>query len=110
MTASNTGEPVRIDLTTGQVVPEGGDLIVSITCLEPYKAGVHIPWKLTLQTAGGGFVVAGARRLEYLLEAPEAGYDEIVVEHPTDDPSWDPQYDATLYMKSRGGQIYGKLM
>ncbi len=108
-TAPNTGEPVRIDLTTGQIVPTGGDLIVSITCPEPYKAGVHIPWKLVLQAMGGGFIPSDAR-LEYMLEAPETGYDEIVVDHPKDDPNWDSQYDGILYMKSRNGQIYGKLI
>ena len=113
MTAPNTGEPVRIDLTTGEVVPTRGDLIVSITCLEPYKAGVQIPWKLVLQATGGGFVTKSLGQATYvlgnMLEAPESGYDEIVIDHPKDDPSWDSQYDATLFLKSRSGQIYGKL-
>jgi hypothetical protein len=110
-TAPNTGEPVRIDLTTGEVVTTGGDLIVSITCPEPFKAGVHIPWKLVLQTTGGGFISVGLQRMEYMLEAPESGYsDMVIIDHPADDPNWDSQYDDTFYIKSRNGQIYGKMI
>jgi hypothetical protein len=113
MTAPNTGEPVRIDLTTGQVVATGGDLIVSITCLDRFKAGVHIPWKLVLQATDGGLATISEgqldRTLMYQFEAPPTGYDEVVIDHPKDDPKWDTQYDGILYLKSRNGQIYGKL-
>lgn len=109
LTAPNTAEPVRIDLTTGEIVPAGGDLIVSITCPEPFKAGVHIPWKLVLQATDGGFVATGDQRLEYMLEAPESGYSDIVIDHPADDPNWASQYDGIMYLKSRNGQIYGKM-
>ena len=113
MGAPNTGEPVRIDVTTGKVVPTGGDLIVSITCPEPFKAGVHIPWKLVLTATDGGLVTIRDGQFGYLLnnclEAPISGYDEIVIDHPRDDPNWDTQYDSILYLKSRNGQIYGKL-
>jgi hypothetical protein len=113
MPAPNKGEPVRIDLTTGEIVPAGGDLIVSITCLEPYKAGVHIPWKLVLQATDGGFITESPEQMNYklgnMLEAPESGYDEVVINHPADDPNWDPQFVGMFYLKSRNGQIYGKL-
>jgi hypothetical protein len=113
MTAPNTGEPVRIDLTTGEIVPTGGDLIVSITCPEPFKAGVHIPWKLVLQATDGGLVTISDGQLDhtlkYQLEAPESGYGDIVIDHPSNDSNWDTQYDSILYLKSCNGQIYGKL-
>ena len=113
MAAPNTGEPIRIDLITGRTVPTGGDLIVSITCPEPFKAGVHIPWKLVLQATDGGLITIREGQFGYLLnnilEAPASGYGEIVIEHPNDDPNWDSQYDSILYLKSRNGQIYGKL-
>lgn len=113
-TAPNTGEPVRIDLITGQIVPTGGDLIVSITCPEPFQAGSpHVPWKLVLQATGGGFVTIrneeADNTLKYQLEAPDSGYDDIVVDHPSTDPQWSTQYGSLLYLKSRNGQLYGKL-
>lgn len=113
MTAPNTGEPIRIDLTTGAIVPTGGDLIVSITCPEPFKAQVHIPWKLVLQATDGGLATISDGQLDHMLqydfEAPISGYGEIVIDHPPNDPNWDTQYDSILYLKSRNGQIYGKL-
>ncbi|MFN0066826.1 MAG: hypothetical protein ACKVYV_04230 [Limisphaerales bacterium] len=70
-TARNTGEPVRIDLLTGQVVPTGGDIVVSIFCPEPYKAGDKIPWRLVLEATGGraGAGAGGAAG----LHAPGSG-------------------------------------
>ncbi len=109
LAAPNTGEPVRIDLTTGEIVPTGGDLIVSITCLEPYKAGVHIPWKLMLQATDGGFVMVKATRLGDMLGAPEYGYDKIIIEHTKDDINWSPQFNGIMYLMSRNGGIYGKM-
>jgi hypothetical protein len=108
-TARNTGEPVRIDLVTGQVVPTGGDIVVSIRCPEPYKAGDKIPWKLVIGATGGGLVPAQAERLDYMLQAPAGGYQEFVVEHAKDADDWKPRFDGMFYLKARNGGLYAKL-
>lgn len=107
--AQNTGEPVRIDLTTGKVVPTGGDIVVSIFCPEPYKAGEKIPWRLVLSATGGGLVPAQAERLDYMLQAPAGGYQEFVVEHAKDAPDWNSQFNGKFYLKAREGRLYAKL-
>lgn len=107
--ARNTGEPVRIDLTTGKVVPTGGDIVVSIYCPEPYKAGDKIPWRLVLSATGGGLVPVQAERLDYMLQAPAAGYQEFVVEHAKDAPDWVSQFEGKFYLKARNGGLYAKL-
>jgi hypothetical protein len=107
--APNTGEPVRIDLTTGKTVATGGDLIVSIHCPEPYKAGDKIPWKLVLSATGGGLVPAQAERLDYMLQAPAGGYQEFVIEYAKDADDWVSQFDGVFYLKARDSGLYAKL-
>ena len=107
--APNTGNPVRINLVTGEIVQTGGDFLVSITCLEPFQAGVHIPWKLVLTAVDGGFVPSNAQRLEYMEQAPESGYEEISVEYTRDNPNWRSQYDGMFYLKAHNGQMFGKM-
>ena len=108
--APNTGEPVRIDLSTGNKVPAGGDIVVSIECPEPFKAGNKIPWKLVIDAPGGGLLAVSTERLEYMLSAPVGGYGPIVVEHAKDADDWSPQFDGYLYLKARNGGIYAKLL
>ena len=49
-------------------------------------------------------------RLDYMHEAPEMGYQDIMIDHPRDDPNWDPKYTGLLYLKARNGQIYAKML
>jgi hypothetical protein len=106
----NSGEPVRIDLITGQKVVSGGDLIVSIHCPEPFKAGDQIPWRLSVEVVGGGLVPATENRLEQLHRAPAGGYLPVLtVEHSRNDPDWDSQFEGLYFLSSRQGQIFAKL-
>ncbi len=113
--APNTGEPVRVDLNTGKIVKEGGDLIVSIYHPDPFKAGIQTPWKLTVSAVDGGLIEvpfhpADPVRLENLHEAPEGGYQSgFVVEYYADSPRYRRQHESVCYLKSRNGQIYSKL-
>ncbi len=113
--APNSGEPVRVDLTTGRLVKEGGDLIVSISCPEPYTELKRFPWKLSVAAVGGGMSEVPSSpgepiRLEYLHEAPEAGYESgINVEYGPNTESYRVQHDGWFYVKSRSGQNYAKI-
>ena len=108
--AKNTGEPVHIDLTTGQRVAGQGDIIVSIVCPEPFKAGDKIPWKLTIQATRGGLSVATDERLDYMRMAPLAGYQAIEVSHDKNSPDWEPQFTKLFYLKARDGEVFAKLL
>jgi len=110
--APNNGDPVRIDLTTGQIVSEGGDLIVSITCLEPYSETKSSPWSLSVKVVDGGLLQTDDQntRMEYLLKAPADGYtDGVDVSYDQNSAPYRRQYEGWFYVKSRNGAIYAKM-
>ncbi len=111
----NSGEPVRLDLAIGKLVKEGGDLIVSIHCPEPYTNLKPFPWRLSVMAENGGFVEiqsspAEPVRSEYLHEAPDAGYTpRFTKEYGPNATDFDRQFDGWFYVRSRNGQIYSKM-
>jgi hypothetical protein len=107
---TNTGAPTRIDLTTGEIVPEGGDLIVSIECLEKFEFGNPIPWKMRIEVVGGGFVRSEAQRLEHMYEAPAYGYEPTInVSYGHEGEGFGAQFNGLFYLMSRNGQNFGKV-
>lgn len=110
--APNNGDPVRVDLTIGQIVSEGGDLIISIICPEPYSETTRSPWSLSVRVVDGGiFQVADQNtRMEYLLQAPAGGYtDGIDVNYDQNSVPYSRQYEGWFYVKSRNGAVYAKM-
>ena len=90
--APNTGQSVKVDFTTGKPVRDGGDIIVSIYCPEPYTNLKRFPWKLSVQVVGGGLIQADARRLSEMHEAPLGAYvSDLLVDHTSIIGDWDSQ-------------------
>jgi hypothetical protein len=111
-TAPNTGAPVRVDLTTGQIVSTGGDLIISVTCLEPYSEMKSSPWSLSVKVVDGGMFQIGDQntRMEYLQQAPAGGYtDGVDVSYDQNSAPYRRQYEGWFYVKSRNGAVYAKM-
>ncbi len=110
--APNNGNPVQVDLTTGQIVSSGGDLIISITCLQPYSETTSSPWSLSVKVVDGGVlqVIDQNTRMEYLLEAPADGYtDGIGASYDQNSTPYRRQYEGWFYVKSRNGAVYAKM-
>ena len=109
--AANSGDPVHLDLSTGQIVKSGGDLIVSIYCPQPYTEIKRFPWKLTIEVVAGGLIQVGEEQsLQYMLEAPADGYQAgVVAEYGPSIEPWQVQYTGTYYLTSRNGRFFGKL-
>jgi hypothetical protein len=110
--APNTGDPVRVDLTTGQIVSAGGDLIISITCPEPYSETKSSPWSLSVKVVDGGMIQVGDQntRMEYLQQAPADGYtDGVAVSYDQNSIPYRRQYEGWFYVKSRNGAVYAKM-
>jgi|GEM_PF-3319908 len=108
--APNTGEPVRIDFTTGEKVISGGDLVVSIMHPEPYSNLKQPAWSMKIAAMNGGFIHTDQIRLEFMHEAPESGYQPVIeVVMESDDPNYRRQFEGCYYVKSRNGQHYAKV-
>ena len=113
--APKSGLPVRVDLSKGELVVKGGDLVVSIHCPEPYTNLRSFPWELAVFVEGGGLAripssPQEALRSEYLHEAPEDGYEpSFTKKYSRNSEDFVRQFDSWFYVKSRGGWNYAKL-
>jgi hypothetical protein len=110
--APNNGKPVQIDLTTGEMVSQGGDLVVSINCAEPYTEMRPFPWSAKVAVVDGGLIQAGNQdtRMEYLHEAPVAGYlNSFEIKYNQDTPAYRRQSEGWFYVSSRNGAVYSKI-
>ncbi len=106
----NKGEPVRIDFTTGDKIASGGDLIVSIECLQPYREGERFPWKMKLEVVGGGLLQSDISRLEFMHEAPPAAYQPALeISYGHEGEGFDVQFQGNFYVVSRNGQQFAKV-
>lgn len=109
--APNSGKPVHVDLSSGKTVKDGGDLIVSIYCPEPYTELKRFPWKLSVQVIGGGLIPVDVNQsLRYMFKAPSEGYQSgFDVEYGPSIEPWRVQYEGVYYLTSRNGQFFGKM-
>lgn len=108
----NDGTPVRVDLTTGELVPAGGDLVVTLHALEPYTNLKPFPWTVGMTVVEGGLQKTGGlgTRMEHLFEAPAGGYEPgFLIEYGPASESYRRQHDGWYFVSSRNGRIYAKL-
>ena len=106
------GSSTRIDLTTGQIVPTGGDLIVSINCPEPYTNLKEFSWEISINVVGGGLIEAHPinNQIENMQDAPSDGYSEgFDLKYDANSPDYRRQLDDLYYISSRNGQVYAKV-
>jgi hypothetical protein len=104
------GLPVRIDLVTGKVVPDGGDLIIAIKHGQQTTGSsiIKYDWSAEVRPVDGGLIVT-KQRVTNMHLAPEDGYvQSCLVEMPATRPDWSRTYTENLYLKSRGGR-YARL-
>lgn len=110
---ANDGTPVRVDLILGQLVTEGGDLIVTLHAMEPYTNLRPFPWKVGVEVVNGGLIEAKVNPMLFssMPEAPANGYKPgFLIEYGPATPTYLRQHDAMYYVKSRNGSIYAKIL
>jgi hypothetical protein len=103
------GTPIRIDLSTGKKVEQGGDIVLNLRH-ETWQPGVQgkrpFNWALRLEATNGG-VVESTQRLMYL--APEDGYEpSLTIDMPSTKTGWEATVNRAFYLKSRG-QIHSRV-
>jgi hypothetical protein len=105
------GRPFTIDLLKHEEKPgtsPPGDIIVRISRPEKLTPGKKFDWSYSIEAIDGGIIHTNS---DFLYQAPETGYE----------PKYEFSASATnthwfggvrgeqFYIKSRGGQIYGRL-
>lgn len=103
--------PFRIDLLTGKVVSEGGDLLVSVDRPEgEVSSHTYQSWGFNLLAVNGGLIDSNPRH-RVTFFAPAEGYQERLAGRlSTNSPSnWSMALTQGLFLKSRGGRFYSKI-
>ena len=104
------GRVYTIDLLKGTKIESEtvmGDLRVRIQRPLSIQSRAKFDWSFVITAIDGGFVEAKAG---YLNEAPESGYQpQCEIQMSKSEPDWHEQIERTYYLKSRGGQVYGRI-
>jgi hypothetical protein len=105
------GTPTTFDLLRGQMM-QGlngpGDLRITLI-RSPLKIsrGDRFDWKATIEAIDGGVILSNDELMHY---APEVGYNaKIEIDMPTSSLNWTSRQRLSFYIKSRGGQCYGRV-
>ena len=105
-----TDAPINFDLVAGKVVPEGGDVKVTVTRPPGVVSGSNPQdWSLKIEAVNGGLIdSAGQEAITYA--APDSGYQPSeTFTMSTSSNTWYQAVHQGFFLTSRNGQIYGKL-
>ncbi len=100
--------PIYFDLMAGELVPSGGDLKAEINRPDGVISERHPQnWSVDLEAVGGGFQAVSEAAARVTFTAPEDGYSERGRFANNNGPEL---VDQMIYVKSRGGQVYSKIL
>jgi len=107
-----TDAPMNFDLLTGKVVPDGGDL--KITVIRP--SGVvslhnRQDWSVQVEVVSGGLIETSVGEARVTYVAPDSGYQPSdAFLFSTNAPhKWFGGFDQMFFISSRNGQVYSKV-
>ncbi|MGP8200774.1 MAG: hypothetical protein ACLQU4_14865 [Limisphaerales bacterium] len=107
----NTGVTMNFDLLTGAIVPNGGD--IKITVNRP--AGIistrtQQDWSLTVEAVDGGLVETSMAESRVTYIAPENGYQpSAAFTMSTTNNTWYQSIHQMFFLNSRSSQVYSKV-
>jgi hypothetical protein len=105
-----TSEPINFDLLSGKIVPTGGD--IRITVKRPagdVSERTMQDWSVQMEVIGGGLIDSGGQE-GVTYAAPESGYEPSeTFTMSTSTHSWSGVFNRGFFIRSRNGQVYGKV-
>jgi hypothetical protein len=104
-------DSIRIGLTTGEQVAEGGDLKVTIQ-KNPGEATKSNPqdWSLIVEPLDGGIREVSLAEFRNTLQAPAQGYvPRYESKMEALNPAWTDIVSVFAFVQARGGQVNSKL-
>jgi hypothetical protein len=106
-----TGAPLNVDLLTGTIVPNGGDLVLTVNRSPGIMSGRNpLDWSVQVEAVDGGLMDSGGlERVTY--SAPVNGYQpSMTFLFSTNAPNkWAGGFNQGFFVLSRGGQVYSKV-
>ena len=107
-----TGPPINFDLLTGQIVPAGGDIKLTVSRSAGVMSGRNrLDWSVQVEAVNGGVMDAGGQE-GVTYAAPQDGYQPSMVfafSANTPPYKWAGGFDQGFFIQSRNGQVYSKL-
>jgi hypothetical protein len=106
-----TNAPVNFDLLAGKIVTEGGDIAIKLTRSDGIVSEQTLQdWGVQISALDGGLIEVPTSESRVTYELPDTGYQKT---HnylmSTNTHSWHGGLNRTFFLRSRNGQIYGKL-
>jgi hypothetical protein len=104
------GTPVIFDLLSGGISPnETGDIRVRLTRNPPnvpFGGKTPYDWTASIEPLNGGIKESND---EFMFRAPEDDYQpKLEINMPASATNWSHRLKISFYLKSRGGQCYGR--
>ncbi|MGA3284347.1 MAG: carboxypeptidase-like regulatory domain-containing protein [Verrucomicrobiota bacterium] len=106
-----TGVPMNFDLVTGEIVPAGGDLKITVN-RSLGEVSEHNPqdWSVQVEAVDGGLIETTVAESRVTYAAPEDGYQpSAAFEMSTTTQSWHAAVDQMFFFESRNGKAFSKV-
>jgi hypothetical protein len=106
-----TAVPINFDLLSGQIVPNGGDIKLTVSRSPGIISGRNrLDWSVKVEAVNGGVMDSGGQE-EVTYAAPEDGYQpSMTFTFSTNAPyKWAGGFDQGFFVMSRNGQVYSKV-
>jgi hypothetical protein len=105
-----TDAPIAFDLLTGNIVPGGGDVKITVTRPPGVISGRNPrDWSFGIEAVDGGLAESdGQEAVTYA--APDSGYQpSAIFSMSVSNNTWYEGLHKGFFLTSRGGQVYAKL-
>ena len=105
-----TPTPIYFDLLAGKIVPDGGDVKITVDRPAGVVSGSNPQdWSLKIEAVNGGLMDSGGQEA-VIYAAPEGGYQPgETFTMSTSSNTWYQAVHPGFFFTSRNGQVYGKL-
>lgn len=107
-----TNAPIYFDLLAGKIVPDGGDLKITVQRPQGLVSGLtHPDWSVHIESVDGGLLKTSAAEASVTYAAPAAGYrPDVVFIFSTNAPyRWSEYFEQEFFVVCRSGKIHAKL-
>ena len=105
-----SGTPVRIDLLTGQLVPDGGDLKITVNRPPGIISGRNRQdWGVQIDAVDGGLIETSMNEARVTYAASDTGYQPSDTQMASSNGHGVELIQQMFFVKSRNGQVYSKV-
>ena len=107
-----TVAPMNFDLLTGHIVPNDGDIKITVNRPAGLISGCNPQdWSMRVEVINGGLVETSVEESRMTYIAPEGGYEPVKTFAMSDaSNTWSQAIHQMLFVQSRNSQVYSKVL